>query len=576
MLLANPPRAAHTGRFIAVRDGNGGPWYTSIQAAIEAASTDPANPDTIVVESSNQTGGLLIDRPVNLISTAGTTITAPANQRALTIDGRNTSIGPNIVIQGFTFKQGDATQDNTATPGELGVPGCGGGILVIGASPTLAGNTLFANKAATGANPGRGGGICLIESAAVLTGNTIGSASNGGNQASAGGIGKGGGVYISGGAPSLTYNAIGSNFASATGSGDGAGVYIDHSAAILRQNSVSNNRAAFEAGAVGNGGGVYIDSAPAGGSAAQLIGNGISSNYASIGGAGKGGGIFVSQAAATLQGNVIILNRASLANASTGFGGGIYVDGAAPALIRNQLIENYASDGTGAGGGGAIWLQDSAATLVGNIIQKNTFGFASGGPGQAIGIAGGGGWQLVNNVIARNALNGAAGSAIAISNSSGVLLHTTIAENSDFDSNNLPTPPTAGQVGVHISGTSAVTLTNTILMGHAIGIRTTSAGASAVLAHSLFFRNTQADTDTSAGGTIASSAALAGDPAFVHTATDLPDYHLSPGSAAIDKAIRTSVTNDLEGVSRLYGAAPDIGAYERKSSSIVWLSLVKR
>jgi hypothetical protein len=40
------------------------------------------------------------------------------------------------------------------------------------------------------------------------------------------------------------------------------------------------------------------------------------------------------------------------------------------------------------------------------------------------------------------------------------------------------------------------------------------------------------------------------------------DYHLVPGSPAVDRAVGSSVAVDLEGNGRPAGAASDLGAYE--------------
>lgn len=579
LLLAPYAPPARTGRLIAVRDGGSGPWYTSIAAAIAAASSDPNYPDTIVVESSFQSGGFVIDRPVNLISAAGTTISAPAGKRAITIDGRGTTIGTSITIQGFTFREGDATSDTSAAPGRAGVPGCGGGVLIIGASPTLARNTIIDNKAATGAGAGRGGGVCLIDSNAVLAGNTIGQPNVGGNLAAVNGEGRGGGVYIAGGAPTLRDNIIGANSAAPSAAGYGGGVYLDHSAALVQQNSISRNEAAGQNGEAGQGGGVYVDGQAAGG-APMLIGNGITNNTAARNANGQGGGVYVKEAGATLQENVVTLNLASSKDGASGYGGGIYSAGAAPTLARNVVAENRAySSGAGQGGGGGIWLQGSAALVAGNFIQNNSQSFSAGGNGQAIGIAGGGGWLLSNNLIARNATNAAPGNAVWVDASHGALIHNTIADNADFDEQQTPTPPSDGQVGVAISGSAVITLTNSIIAGHATGLRTMAAGARAQLTRTLFFRN-GSNTDSSAGGTIASANAHSGDPLFADASGHLPNYHLSAGSPALDRGAPSGTRADLadlDGQPRASGPAPDLGAYERQlPRSTLWLPMAQR
>jgi hypothetical protein len=64
-----------------------------------------------------------------------------------------------------------------------------------------------------------------------------------------------------------------------------------------------------------------------------------------------------------------------------------------------------------------------------------------------------------------------------------------------------------------------------------------------------------------------------GDPAFVDPGAG--DYHLAPGSAAIDAGVEAGESSDVDGDPRPFGPAPDIGADEawwRK----VFLPLVRR
>lgn len=70
---------------------------------------------------------------------------------------------------------------------------------------------------------------------------------------------------------------------------------------------------------------------------------------------------------------------------------------------------------------------------------------------------------------------------------------------------------------------------------------------------------------------------------FLHDANEvpgpaalLPDYHLSPGSNAIDHALPLAwVTRDIDGDSRLFDLAPDVGADEYVRARI-YLPLVLR
>jgi hypothetical protein len=57
-------------------------------------------------------------------------------------------------------------------------------------------------------------------------------------------------------------------------------------------------------------------------------------------------------------------------------------------------------------------------------------------------------------------------------------------------------------------------------------------------------------------------APAAGAPLYVAPSADPADYHLAPGSAAIDGAVGSTTHRDLDGRRRGVGGASDVGAYE--------------
>ena len=86
------------------------------------------------------------------------------------------------------------------------------------------------------------------------------------------------------------------------------------------------------------------------------------------------------------------------------------------------------------------------------------------------------------------------------------------------------------------------------------GIANTTPASSTFLAdHTLFWANTN-------NGIQGTNPVLNGDPAFVNPASG--DYHLGPGSAAIDAGIPTTVTTDMDGDHRPDCVLWDIGADE--------------
>jgi uncharacterized repeat protein (TIGR01451 family) len=128
-------------------------------------------------------------------------------------------------------------------------------------------------------------------------------------------------------------------------------------------------------------------------------------------------------------------------------------------------------------------------------------------------------------------------------------LHNTIARNSGGDGS-----------GVFVSYSSNVDLINTVLVGHSVGIYVAS-GSSAELDATLWGSGTWAnDTDRRGPGTINHSNDHTGDPGFVNP--NAGDYHIGPGSAAIDAGVDAGVTADIDGHPRPAGLGFDIGADE--------------
>jgi hypothetical protein len=292
-------------------------------------------------------------------------------------------------------------------------------------------------------------------------------------------------------------------------------------------------------GGTDSGGGIYIISATA-----IISNNQVFSNTATA-----GGGMLLQFSVATLSHNTILSNTAE-------FGGGLVSELSGVTLSSNIVISNTAI------WGGGLFLEASPATLNGNIIMSNT---ASYGGGVVLDHSAA---ILTNDVIADNRAN-IRGSGLDIWCSSSRLWHTTIARNSGGDGS-----------GVHVAGSSelgysAVALTDTILASHTVGI-TVAAGNTATLEATLWGTDTWAnDTDWGGAGVIVTGTINAwGAPAFVDSGAG--DYHIGPGSAAIDAGVDVGVTTDVDGELRL--GIPDIGAdeYVQHTYLPVYLPLIMR
>jgi hypothetical protein len=442
--------------------------------------------------------------------------------------------------------------NNTASRADRGY---GGGLYLSWSDATLSGNTVVSNTAST-AWYGCGGGLCLEYSDATLSGNTVVS-----NTASTAWYGCGGGLCLEYSAATLSGNTVQSNTASTADDGDGGGLYLSWSDATLSGNTVVSNTASTAG--VGEGGGLCLEL-----SAATLSGNTVQGNTASTASSGFGGGLLLDISDATLSGNTVQGNTAS--TAWYGYGGGLALDWSDATLSGNTVVSNTAST-AGVGLGGGLHLVVSAATLSGNTVVSNTATLSPTATGQGGGlwVWGSSPFTLTNNLVADNQAN-TQGSGLWFEGdssypTSGRLLHTTIADNG---SAGLTAGSGSGQ-GVYVGDHTTLAFTNTILAGHpSVGITVTT-GSTATLEGTLWHDN---GVDTGGGGVVISSTNVTGDPAFVNPS--VWDYHLTIGSAAIDKGVNAGVDEDIDGDSRPQGAGYDLGADE--VVRYVYLPLVVR
>jgi hypothetical protein len=283
---------------------------------------------------------------------------------------------------------------------------------------------------------------------------------------------------------------------------------------------LTNGNAAGLGGAWAHGGGgAYVISATASIRNCRVFNN--SATY--------GGGLCLLGSPATLSANSVTSNTA------TYDGGGLLLDSSPATLISNNVTSNTASEG----GGLSLWT--SPATLSANSVTANTATSNGGGLYLAYSNA-----TLTNTVVADN-WAGASGSGLLIIGSAPRLLHTTIARNGGGDGS-----------GLYLLAAESVRLTNTILVSQAVGIFIMDWGgpaATLLLKSTLWYGN---GANWGGAGTIHHNGDTTGDPAFVDP--DRGDYHIGPGSAAIDRGVAAGVATDKDGRPR--DASPDLGAYE--------------
>ncbi|MGD1992913.1 MAG: right-handed parallel beta-helix repeat-containing protein, partial [Anaerolineae bacterium] len=429
------------------------------------------------------------------------------------------------------------------------VQGLGGGIFVWSTTPaTIERNELRYNQALHGTgDPGlisAGGGIFYegrtTPIMAIIRDNFLEW-----NLASIGGSlrGDGGGIYLRNlsDASIVSGNVLEWNQGTNSGEGRGGGIYIADSELTVENNELILNSASW-AGTHGTGGAFYVEE-----SAVVIQNNVITGNAGAHFGlpstaSGFGGGIAISGTQSIIQDNSIVGNQATNGD-SLGVGGGIYSFRSSSHILGNTIAENQGSGWSGFdwGFGGGIYVEEGTTTMDANLILDNLASTGSHGRGGGVRLNNCPAFTLTNNIVARNDAS-ELGSGIAVALSSGQIVHNTIAENATGDG-----------VGVRVDFTgSDVTMTNNIIVSQTVGISNTNASNIVSADHTLFDGN-----GTDYGPDVTSSNEVAGP------ANLLPNYHLGPASNAIANALPLAwITHDVDGDSRPYRGAPDVGADE--------------
>ncbi len=279
-------------------------------------------------------------------------------------------------------------------------------------------------------------------------------------------------------------------------------------------------------------------------------------NAAGLGGPSAfdaGGGIYAISATLTLKNSQVHDNAAFAA-------AGLWLSSTQATLTDNGVHSNAADFCGGLG------LEENSATLSGNTIAGNTSRTWSGGglcafhsqlslSGDSIvsnaanGSSGGlfvhdGSEATMTNVLIADNQAGGSGGGLRVIDSAVRLLHTTIARNISGDGS-----------GVMVDPGSTVSLTNTVLVNH--GISLSASEGTTVILDGVLWHSTPITVSQSPAATVTVRNQHWGNPAF---AAD--GYHLTAGSAAIDRGIDAGVTVDIDGEARPVGTGYDLGADE--------------
>lgn len=541
-------------------------------AAGTYTGADPAGVVVIPVGSLVLRGGYSVDDWNSSNPTARPTIIdGQGARRGVFVAGGANPAACRVTIAGLSIRNGLALPAPNSP--------AGGGILADNCNLLLQDVSITGSRAVgannTGADLntsyGTGGGVAVRGAPGAISGLTMqnvilrdNQALGGNDSAPRGGLGVGGGLFaiftrvsISGleatGNVARAGDAPGSEGVVAGQRADGLGggvALIDSLSFSLRGGRVAGNTAeggdAGRLGGLGLGGGLFIER-----SSGRVDGVAVAENTArggqgSTGGAALGGGIFMTDSAVTSDSARALANTARGADSSGGGNGG---------------------DG---GGGGVYLTTDGSAAARGTFTASNLLIAAneiSGGNGGTSANVGGGlscvgpGTQLT-------------------------LDHGTVA------GNRITGPGGTGGPAIALVGFSAqspgcaATVRNSIIAGHAGAggaVNFNPFGGPTVFQRTLWFNapNEPNIRNDSATNRAQEQNSISGDPQFAAPGAPNYDYHIGPGSAALDQALGSTLTSDFDGQRRPFGPAADVGADERSTEapltrSNLFLPLVRR
>ncbi|MBN1876700.1 MAG: right-handed parallel beta-helix repeat-containing protein [Anaerolineae bacterium] len=538
------------------------PCYDSIQDAVDAAQPgDEVHIASGTYTGVNQYGGLrqlvYISKTITLrggysaedweqtlVLSVPTILNAEQDGRGIYITGEITTTIENLNII-------NSSASGMAGSPRFGNADAGGGIYAISATVGVNRVWLQNNTAVVGAGAYFENADLNLRDSAVIS-----------NM----GVRLGGGIFVEGGNSLFTDNEIAGN---GSDYGGGVAVYDGYSDEFLG-NHIHSNQGDVQ------GGGILLSSTNG-----KLVRNNISNNFSGSGGGGVlsgnilvsqntisnnigdsgGGGLVIHYGNISLYDNKIIANRAD-----SGWGGGIIISGSSARDPHIRIVSNNIISGNSAVIGGGVFVQMICSTFKGNIISGNTAEENAGGmlihestltmdgdimTDNTAGIDGGGlSLSQYSQLSSRNLVltenqAGYEGSAISVVRSMLDLSHTTF-------SHNIGNSGIAVRLFEYTGGSSVLTLTNTILVSHTVGITVTE-NSTVTIDGMLWFGN---GINAGGGGNYTIAHALEGDPAFAEDG-----YHLLATSAARDAGVPSGVYYDIDNEPRPSGAL-DLGADE--------------
>ncbi|MCD4776746.1 MAG: T9SS type A sorting domain-containing protein [Candidatus Aegiribacteria sp.] len=297
--------------------------YPSIQNAINAAQDG----DTVLVSPDEYEGPINFEgKNIVVSSTAGagsTLIRTSRNYHCVSIAGGQDSTA---VLEGFTVS--NQVSDNEVSRDTIG---CGGGLYIVNASPTIRNNIITDCVAES-----QGGGLFLENSSTLMSGCIISN-----NTA----MFSGGVSALSCGKLDHPLRIIDCTITGNQSTDMAGGLSCNSSSSIvIINNYISDNYTYL------SGGGILLNYTNA-----LLFGNTISGNDAF-----DGGGISIRHSEPTIIGNIIVRNTAD-------YGAGIYqLSGLFEHLENNTIANNAASVR-----GGGLLCKDGSISIVNSILWGN-------------------------------------------------------------------------------------------------------------------------------------------------------------------------------------------------------------
>jgi hypothetical protein len=261
----------------------------------------------------------------------------------------------------------------------------------------------------------------------------------------------------------------------------------------------------------------------------------------------NGGGILcIDGASPTIENCIITENEAK-------YGGGIACVNSSPTVSGCDIEANVSKSG-----GGGLYCSISSPKIKACSISNNQGGYYGAGV-----YLTGSSPTLASSLIVGNSAIYYGGGVWCSNNSSPKITNCTIAHNALTDA-------TYGRGGAFYANNSSFSIANSVHWNNAA-----TSGPEIYLASNSVLNVKNSDVKGGKDAVVLSSATLDWDDATTIDADPLfkgeDDYHLGAGSPCIDTGIDDGdlPETDFEGGPRVLNSAPDMGAYETRTETIV-------